>query len=402
MFALPKWITDIGKLFGTADGKVLGRVDGAWQFLSSFVPSAHNQDASSINVNTANFTLNLSAADDTAQKALETLDALVAGGGSGAPVDLTSATEDYPLAVGETAFVDYVNATSVPLHVATNSGSGDYEIIVSGDLSLTPTNNAEISFSINNAGQDSSKVKLIGNIVKAGYVATIGSPSIHGMCLNESLVPILTSNITPKGISSASSEYNSSFQAWNVFDNDKASKWHPSGTTGWIQYLFLSPTLVTQYSIRGSSDITQQSPNGWTLNGSNDGINFVTLDTQVNQVSWGSDDERTFNISNSTPYLYYRFDFTGSNGSSPLGVGNIKMNGSYYLRFGSGLLCRGKIIMSALSKSIHVDSETLNSSKMLEKDSFGVMVTDTTSWTTLGTITFPFAQTGKIVIKRII
>lgn len=42
MFALPKWMTDIKKLLGTADGKVLGRVDGAWAFLSSFVPSAHN------------------------------------------------------------------------------------------------------------------------------------------------------------------------------------------------------------------------------------------------------------------------------------------------------------------------------------------------------------------------
>lgn len=41
MFALPKWITDIKKLFGTADGKVLGRVDGDWEFLSSFVPTTH-------------------------------------------------------------------------------------------------------------------------------------------------------------------------------------------------------------------------------------------------------------------------------------------------------------------------------------------------------------------------
>ena len=41
MFTLPKWITDVKKLFATADGKVLGRVGGAWEFLSSFVPSAH-------------------------------------------------------------------------------------------------------------------------------------------------------------------------------------------------------------------------------------------------------------------------------------------------------------------------------------------------------------------------
>lgn len=35
MFALPKWVTDIKKLFGTADGKVLGRAEGAWTFVAT-------------------------------------------------------------------------------------------------------------------------------------------------------------------------------------------------------------------------------------------------------------------------------------------------------------------------------------------------------------------------------
>lgn len=41
MFALPKWITDIKKLFGAADGKVLGREDGEWVFQATVPPSAH-------------------------------------------------------------------------------------------------------------------------------------------------------------------------------------------------------------------------------------------------------------------------------------------------------------------------------------------------------------------------
>lgn len=32
MFALPKWVTDIKKLFGTADGKYLKREGGSWLF----------------------------------------------------------------------------------------------------------------------------------------------------------------------------------------------------------------------------------------------------------------------------------------------------------------------------------------------------------------------------------
>lgn len=38
MFALPKWLTDIKKLFGSADGKYLGRVDGEWEFSTPTVP----------------------------------------------------------------------------------------------------------------------------------------------------------------------------------------------------------------------------------------------------------------------------------------------------------------------------------------------------------------------------
>jgi hypothetical protein len=48
-------------------------------------------------------------------------------------VDLTGATTDYLLAVGETAFIDYVNATSVPLHVGIADKSV-YEINISCDI----------------------------------------------------------------------------------------------------------------------------------------------------------------------------------------------------------------------------------------------------------------------------
>ncbi len=46
-------------------------------------------------------------------------------------VDLTGATSDYMLQVGEEAYISFSNATSVPLHIATASGTV-YEMLMPG------------------------------------------------------------------------------------------------------------------------------------------------------------------------------------------------------------------------------------------------------------------------------
>lgn len=56
-------------------------------------------------------------------------------------IDLTNASSDYSLQVGQTATITYTSATNVPLHVATAEGL--YEIKISGDRSVSPlTDNA--------------------------------------------------------------------------------------------------------------------------------------------------------------------------------------------------------------------------------------------------------------------
>lgn len=44
MLALPKWLTDIKKLFATANGKALCRAAGAWVF-QAFAALDHNHDS---------------------------------------------------------------------------------------------------------------------------------------------------------------------------------------------------------------------------------------------------------------------------------------------------------------------------------------------------------------------
>jgi hypothetical protein len=50
-------------------------------------------------------------------------------------VDLTGATSDYMLQVGEEAIINFTNATSVPLHIATQSGTY-YEVNVVSSVAI--------------------------------------------------------------------------------------------------------------------------------------------------------------------------------------------------------------------------------------------------------------------------
>lgn len=75
------------------------------------------------------------------------------GGGSStpaAPVDLSSASTDYTLAVGETAFINFTSATSVPLRVAT--AEGEYELTIAGDLTISPSNLKDTTLTPNYGG----------------------------------------------------------------------------------------------------------------------------------------------------------------------------------------------------------------------------------------------------------
>lgn len=68
-------------------------------------------------------------------------------------IDLTNASSDYSLQVGQTATITYTSATNVPLHVATVEGI--YEVTIAG-YKITPSSSAAITFSPNNTSYTSA------------------------------------------------------------------------------------------------------------------------------------------------------------------------------------------------------------------------------------------------------
>ena len=134
----------------------------------------------------------------------------------------------------------------------------------------------------------------------------------------DDLIPDMTSDTAPSGVSSASS---TSHAAWKAFD-DSLIAWNMWQTangnpTGWLQYQFTSAKTIQRYVIWACSNngsYLTRYPKDWTFKGSNNGSDWDTLDTQTNQTGWFQGDVRTYSFSNTTAYLYYRLDVSANNG----------------------------------------------------------------------------------------
>lgn len=104
----------------------------------------------------------------------------------------------------------------------------------------------------------------------------------------------------------------------NVFDGNALSKWFVNQPSTWIQYQFPDNEAyaINHYTVRAANDYPERDPRNWTLKGSNDGVNWTTLDTQDSQDFTYRYQIRDYTFSNSTPYNYYRFDMENHSGKS--------------------------------------------------------------------------------------
>lgn len=131
-------------------------------------------------------------------------------------------------------------------------------------------------------------------------------------------------NRAANGTASASSEQPSIGEgAAQAFDGTTATKWFTtvgSGSAGWLQYDFGEGFrwVVTRYDLSSANDEPARDPRDWQFKGSNDGINWTTLDTQSGQ-SWESRLLTTqYAVSTPGPYQYYRLNIAANNGAGDI------------------------------------------------------------------------------------
>lgn len=183
-----------------------------------------------------------------------------------------------------------------------------------GDGSVTETISADVVGAW--SGLTANTTCYLYREYGVGYGFTTLVPQYGSAYTPTNVTPTMTSNSAPAPyVASASTEFSSTFAAWKAFDGDTTTHgWIAAATTGWLKLDWGSATLVLKYAVRGSFNNTTCSPKTWTFEGSNDNATWTVLDTQTNITSWTNNESKSYTLSTTGFYRYYRLNITANNG----------------------------------------------------------------------------------------
>jgi len=112
----------------------------------------------------------------------------------------------------------------------------------------------------------------------------------------------MTANNAPEPyVASASSEVGDGARAYRAFDDNISSGWATNfEATGWLKIDLGSAHTACAYAITGYYTASG-SPKDWTFDGSNNDIDWTTLDTQTDIV-FEANQERIYTFTNTVSY----------------------------------------------------------------------------------------------------
>ncbi|MEV1081292.1 glycoside hydrolase N-terminal domain-containing protein [Streptomyces sp. NPDC050211] len=113
-------------------------------------------------------------------------------------------------------------------------------------------------------------------------------------------------------------------------DRDPATVWRVDAAAPTVVWQADLPraVAVTAYTLTAAPDRPQDDPRRWTLEASQDGRAWVTLDTQNPGAPFADRGEtRTFRITNSTAYRTYRLTFTPGGSSTGFQIAEVALEG---------------------------------------------------------------------------
>jgi hypothetical protein len=124
-------------------------------------------------------------------------------------------------------------------------------------------------------------------------------------------LPPLTSNTAPSGYVALAND-ETGYAAYLAFDGTGAF-WQTVATSGWVQLKLAAARTVGAYAITvGGATF---APSAWTLQGSNNGSTWTTIDTRTAQAPAAAS-RIEYTVATPGSYLYYRLNVTAVNGGT--------------------------------------------------------------------------------------
>lgn len=142
----------------------------------------------------------------------------------------------------------------------------------------------------------------------------------------ENAIPVMTSNTSPEGEVIYSSYYDT-YYPWKAFDKSttQSDRWATNSSTGYLGYKFSIKKIITSYTIAHATGLANTlTPNTWTFEASNDGTDWIVLDSQHSQI-FQSAERRKYTFFNDKEYLLYRINVSKNNGHNYLAIGELEM-----------------------------------------------------------------------------
>jgi hypothetical protein len=177
-----------------------------------------------------------------------------------------------------------------------------------------------------------------------------------------SLVPIMTSNTTPSGIASASTEYISgNYYAWKAFDQNSTTAFLTANNASlpqWLSYEFINAKIIVSYTI-ANPNTPAAFPKDWTFEAWN-GSSWIILHTVTGNTNTSS---YTGTFSNTTAYTKYRINITVNNGNgSYTAIGDFLLHAvndyTSTSTAGGGFILNSGLVINATGIGIRSSSNT--------------------------------------------
>lgn len=155
---------------------------------------------------------------------------------------------------------------------------------------------------------------------KPVLAVTLSNPSRHLLdSVKQTVVMTLDpSKLIETDITGTNIRYTSQYENGNgnenspkLVDNNINTKFLLGGFAScWFQLEFDTPQITGAYTITSANDAPERDPKNWTLEGSNNGVDWTVLDTRTNQ-SFGSRFLTVkYSFSNQQAYKFYRYYVT--------------------------------------------------------------------------------------------